>query len=91
MPRRALFFLCLLNISLLYGQTTDSLPFLDNQKNDSTKQGVKDLERVINKEAQTNINVVERIEKRLQQELYSSSLFTAHNDSIENQSFESVY
>lgn len=91
MPRRALFFLCLLNISLLYGQTTDSLPFLDNQKNDPIKQGVKNLERVINKEAQTNINVVERIEERLQQELYSSSLFTALNDSIENQSFESVY
>ena len=89
---RALLYIFLFNISLIYSQTTDSLSLQDSVKNDSIKQISRDhFGRVLSDTAQVKIKFVEQLEKKAQQELYSTSLFAALNDSIQNQLTAAVY
>jgi len=89
---RALLYIFLFNISLIYSQTTDSLSLQDSVKNDSIKQISRDhFGRVLSDTAQVKIKFVEQLEKQAQQELYSTSLFAALNDSIQNQLTAAVY
>tara|TARA_B100000768_G_scaffold139545_1_gene130865 strand:+ start:3212 stop:4732 length:1521 start_codon:yes stop_codon:yes gene_type:complete len=88
---RVFFLLGLLNIGVLYGQTTDSLSFSNNQKNDSLKQSIKHLNGVIVRAVESKISTVQQIEERVYNELTSNINNKSLRDSVTNQSFKPVY
>jgi hypothetical protein len=64
---RALLYIFLFKISLIYSQTIDSLSLLDSVKNDSIKQISRDhFGRVLSDTVQAKINFVEQLEKQAQ-------------------------
>jgi len=73
---RTFFFLGILNMGALYGQTIDSLDLLKTSKKDSLKE--------------SRYSVLQ-MEERWQNTLFANDLFVALTDSIANQSFEAVY
>ena len=73
---RTFFFLGILNMGALHGQTIDSLDLLKTSKKDSLKE--------------SRYSVLQ-MEERWQNTLFANDLFVALTDSIANQSFEAVY
>ena len=73
---RVFFFLGVLNIGFLYGQTSDSLTEVNTSIKDTLKQG---------------LFRVQQMEERFYNELYANNLYGALKDSITNQSIEVVY
>ena len=73
---RVFFFLGVLNIGFLYGQTSDSLTEVNTSIKDTLKQG---------------LFRVQQMEERFHNELYANNLYGALKDSITNQSIEVVY
>jgi len=73
---RTFFFLGILNMGALYGQSLDSLDLLNTFKNDSLKQSRYS---------------VFQMEERWKNTLYANELFASLKDSVSNQTLEAVY
>ena len=73
---RTFFFLGILNMGALYGQSLDSLDLLNTFKNDSLKQSRYS---------------VFQMEERWKNTLYANELFASLKDSVANQTLEAVY
>nr|AOE10471.1 membrane-bound lytic murein transglycosylase D precursor, glycoside hydrolase family GH23/CBM50 [uncultured bacterium] len=73
---RTFFFLGILNMGALYGQSLDSLDLLNSFKNDSLKQSRYS---------------VFQMEERWKNTLYANELFASLKDSVANQTLEAVY
>ena len=85
------FFLNALIVCPIYGQSVDSLQPLNNKIKDSVGQLKHSLSPIFNKAIDSSFISVRQMEERFQNQLFSNDLFTALNDSIENQSVEVVY
>jgi len=85
------FFLNALIVCPIYGQSVDSLQPLNNKIKDSAGQLKHSLSPIFNKAIDSSFISVRQMEERFQNQLFSNDLFTALNDSIENQSVEVVY
>ena len=73
---RVFFFIGMLNMGPLCGQTSDSLPEVSTPLKDTLTQGLIS---------------VQQMEERFQNELYANDLYKALEDSVANQSFEAIY
>jgi len=73
---RTFFFLGILNMGALYGQSLDSLELLNTFKNDSLKQSRYSIFQM---------------EERWKNTLYANELFASLKDSVSNQTLEAVY